>query len=720
MDREFFPRNPRTGFLSHLTDRNLSAMSDSTGSSHRPHKQSSFVRRLSQRRQGKAKAQPPPAYLSRQSSKINRNRPLSSSSTVPRTSMESQMSSRAYKLRKLDVFSPHPTLHLDDGGSPTSTLSSEFGCSGLAPSRSDSRRTNSRTAQTWRYKGPSIYEDDRHARVDDLVDELDAKGLREAMEREQRRRYRKKAEYEERLRMKLEKKATTPHRDVERGGGASGGMDRDVDEQQVKTPDAPGGSPVSNGDGTPLSWFNADPSTEDMGRGMEQQQFTPRPDVVTPVSMESRESRDRLPSPPPPQPQVEKAPPVAVADQAPTGRTKTSAWASFIKRATAARVKKERSSRSPPVEQQPPAVSDTEGGEEYVNKQTEPPSRNFLDVEDLRQRQGQTPGRHIPKEIVLAMNAVETGHIQDRGYLGKGYPGNNDDYEDEMRDAVLSTPQIAPYNHHSGSQSSSRSSLSPHGLGLRGGNKSHSPVLGEETKDSPTIPAYHPRPHSAQRYSPSFHRSGGVSPENGGPRSVMSTSLASIDSEGSWLSGKLGPRTSSVQQLSPLRTSASSLRKRYQELDGDDVVMDDDGYFTGVAKGAKETRGDDDDDDDDDQDIVGGAVLDLDDTDDDDDGSINSEDERNMWREGDKKRVQVQSPFRTLSREGTVFIEDGDSPKEAMTPVDETPGENDTFATPLEDPDPRRQQSPKSTKSVYQTPMEQPARRGSYFGPSAR
>jgi hypothetical protein len=639
-EHQFQLQSHLDGLSSHSMEDNTPNMTlgSSSASPHRPHMQSSFIRRFSTRRKDKIKIHPPTAYQSRHGRQISNTgqwrqlpvrdnvRPLSPCSTAPPTSIESQISCRAYKIRSFDVFSPYPTLCYEDATAATSGRTRYLGCPSLTPSRSNSRRTNSRAPQHWRYKGPLISMEHLGShRVDDLVDELDAKGLREVMERDERRE-KTYGECEESLQLKFEKK--TSKQDQKMEGDASREMQSDKIEQDrcgypgeclAADQDARIGYATS-ASLTHLSWFNEDSSVEDASKGLSQ--YPPRPNIATPISMDLQKVRCEQRQPDCHNPA--QVVPTVVVGKSSQLQAKTSTWTSFIKRATAARIKTEHSTRCIQTGYST-LLSDSEGGN--GNMQLEANHGTYLEAENLRYREGQTPGRHVSSEVVLAMNALETGHIQD-----------NED-ENEMRDSVLPTPPLAPYHHQNGSQISSGSSLVHPSLGLRGGataTRSYSPF--EQSKNSPTIQFHHP-----QRYTP---RS--ASPENG-ERSVMSTSLASIDSEGSWLSGKVSARLS-VQQIGPLRTSASSLRKRFHEIDNHDISLDDD-YFTGLDKTQREISSDEVE--------TGGARLDFDDTDDNqDEVSVNSEAEWNMWRDGMEKRVELRSGTRAMSREGILDFND--------------------------------------------------------------
>ncbi|KAL3419751.1 hypothetical protein PVAG01_08249 [Phlyctema vagabunda] len=80
-----------------------------------------------------------------------------------------------------------------------------------------------------------------------------------------------------------------------------------------------------------------------------------------------------------------------------------------------------------------------------------------------------------------------------------------------------------------------------------------------------------------------------VSPE---PTALMSQSLASIDSEGSWLSGrKSGSKRGSLQVMTnPLRDSASSLQRRYREFSesAEELGIAEDEYFSRLTPGAED------------------------------------------------------------------------------------------------------------------------------------
>lgn len=692
---------------------------------------SGVIRKLSKRRKD---SRPPPSVgvynLGRHSSRSQRSaygdRPYSQVSGVHASihSIESQASGGAYRIKSFSVLTPRPKLVYEEGHGLWNQ-SREFQPT-LVPSRSNSRRTT--VGDVRRYKGPAVLEDNvvhRDDRIDDLVLELDDHELREAMERDSRRRQKKRQEAEERTQRRLERQSRKPPAvsgALETRDDGYGSLEHDIDMQDhevapsrqvVQSDEESDARPAEDtGNGTPLSWFNDNLSNDQINK--QYLQYQPR-DNITLNSMESRHGRHDEPEPIhetgeeedsptlPPEPMMVQPPLIAVSlssDRDLEARTKTSGWTSFIRKATAARIRKGQELRYEGAGEYNISESDHDPS---INATSNQRSGAFLEVENLRHRKGQTPGRHVPNEILNAMTALETGHFQEK----------NKEYEDEMRD-TLSTPPNLAYQQDDG-QASSRSSLER--APKQSPNAGNSRSVSQQSFN---------RPPSASRYSPSLGRYGSGSPDGFRPRSAMSTSLASIDSEGSWLSGKIttNPR-GSLQQISPLRTSASSFRRQYPEFD-DETNIPEDEFFTGVRpKSLKTNHGENDDEDD-----QGGARLDLEQSDEsENEGSVRSETEQKMWREGVEKKVSVEEnpPFlRVASSQG--FLNEGsdetvktiasikaDKPKDddEMTIKDAAGDDGDQttteeFVTPSENPFNPLGSAFQTPAEEYRTPMGEP------------
>ncbi|KAJ4410852.1 hypothetical protein N0V91_001781 [Didymella pomorum] len=145
--------------------------------------------------------------LRRESKKVKggsrSNQPNSEVSLPLEDSIHSSMSGnsdvRAFRVSALDFFAPRPTIRVSvgsqhyyggDRSSPTARLE-------RGNSKRDRRPNSSREEKQWK----------RTSRIDDLADELDAGALREILDRDQRRREKKAKADQERLRRRLERRA---------------------------------------------------------------------------------------------------------------------------------------------------------------------------------------------------------------------------------------------------------------------------------------------------------------------------------------------------------------------------------------------------------------------------------------------------------------------------------------------------------------------------------
>lgn len=127
-------------------------------------------------------------------------RPESNISLPVEDSIHSSMSGnselRAFRVSTLDMFSPRPTIRCSVG----SQYYSADRTSPTAPSRNDSRRERRPLSNEEKQKN-------RTSRIDDLADTLDAGALREILERDKRRKDKKARADQERLRRRLERRA---------------------------------------------------------------------------------------------------------------------------------------------------------------------------------------------------------------------------------------------------------------------------------------------------------------------------------------------------------------------------------------------------------------------------------------------------------------------------------------------------------------------------------
>ncbi|KAF1846805.1 uncharacterized protein K460DRAFT_283050 [Cucurbitaria berberidis CBS 394.84] len=132
-------------------------------------------------------------------------RPTSNVSLPLQDSIHSSMSGnsdlRAFRVSALDMFSPRPTIRFSLG-------SQHYG-------ERTSPNTYSEKTDLRRERRPISSGDDkqskRSSRIDDLADTLDAGALREILERDKRRREKKAKADDERLRRRLERRAEKQH-----------------------------------------------------------------------------------------------------------------------------------------------------------------------------------------------------------------------------------------------------------------------------------------------------------------------------------------------------------------------------------------------------------------------------------------------------------------------------------------------------------------------------
>jgi hypothetical protein len=143
-------------------------------------------------------------------------RPTSDVSLPIEDSIHSSMSGgselRAFRVSALDMFSPRPTIRYSVGSqyySPDRTSPSTL------PARNDSRRERRPISERDQKRK------NRTSRIDDLADELDAGELREILERDKRRKDKKARADQERLRRRLERRAEKQNAAAEGGTPAT-------------------------------------------------------------------------------------------------------------------------------------------------------------------------------------------------------------------------------------------------------------------------------------------------------------------------------------------------------------------------------------------------------------------------------------------------------------------------------------------------------------------
>jgi len=466
---------------------------------------------------------------------LNRNfeRPVSDVSVPLPESVHSAMSvapdQHGFKVSAFDALSPRPTIRYS--GNPRQNN----GSGSLRPSRTSTRKE----------KQPAILEESAKSkkRIDELADDLDAGSLRELMERDRRRKENIRKLEQERLQRRLERKAE---------------KQRAEDEAEV----------VAKADESDIGLGIAGPSTTRSKTNREEETNTPESWLQDP-------SRGRLPIDP-------FTDPVAGGStthlEEPTPPDENEPEEPVLETAKAVRLSS--ASMSPPASPSLPLQA--------------PP--NMSQLADLARRStpsipelAETERRDSDTSTRLAMSWTKIFRRSDtRAKRTSGDRGRApSEFSNTSRDSLprQMPPSAFPTRIsqvRSGTpmrtQSRFRENL-PEAPFSPPESRVQSPELPRDDNSPvpgqlPGIPVSHDQPlseiHPAFREEIALSRHQSVrsahSPD--GPASaVLSESLASVDSEGSWLTGRPVKRLSQ-SQINPTRDSGGSLQKHLETLRG--------------------------------------------------------------------------------------------------------------------------------------------------------
>ncbi|MCJ1465044.1 hypothetical protein MMC07_003659 [Pseudocyphellaria aurata] len=171
----------------------------------------------------------PSGFLARDSRRTpiglitNRERPLSEVSLPLPESVHSTASmisdSHGFKISAFDVLSPRPTIRYSENPR-------NYGASGsIGPSRTSTRREKQPVIPEEGYKSKK--------RIEDLADDLDAGNIRELMERDRRRSERSRRSDQEKLQRRLQRKADKDRAAEKRREGGGGPSNENVDPKDM-------------------------------------------------------------------------------------------------------------------------------------------------------------------------------------------------------------------------------------------------------------------------------------------------------------------------------------------------------------------------------------------------------------------------------------------------------------------------------------------------------
>ena len=520
-----------------------------------------------------------PGMLARDSRKIpgglNRNldRPLSDVSLPMAESMQSALSvasdQHAFKVSAFDALSPRPTIRYTENQRSASAS--------LGPSRTSTRKD----------KQPMIPEEalPSKKRVDDLADDMDAGSIRELMEREQRRLEKKRKAEHERLQRRLQRKADKQRqregREVDVAGGDTNRREREEEdiglgiggastaptlattlqkptrEQAVKTPE---------------SWLK-DPSREYL--------LTEDPfhDPIVGASTSHLED-------PTPEPDDRDD---AVLETAKAVRLSS---ASMSPPTSPTRHMQEPSNLSQFSELAPADMPDTPEPLDPDHRRDSDTSarfstswRNIFRRSDTKaKRDSNDRGRVAPSEF--SNTSKESIHRQMPPSAFTRIPrarsGTPVRTQSRFREDLPELP-ISPPDSRMQSPELSRQSPLPDIPGSRGTD-----IVGATAASGKPLSDIHPAFREEVALSRHASLRGRPNSPEGPPSGVLSQSLASVDSEGSWLTGRPVKRLSQPQTL---HESGGSLHELSQELgqsDDDFVGTPEEEKYMGTLSPARD------------------------------------------------------------------------------------------------------------------------------------
>ncbi|MCJ1394558.1 hypothetical protein MMC18_007437 [Xylographa bjoerkii] len=501
--------------------------------------------------------------LARESKRIpgglNRNlqRPLSEVSLPLQESIHSSNSgmpdSHAFKVSAFDALSPRPTIKYSENPRWTA------GGSNLGASRTSTRKD----------KRPSLPGDivNSRARIDDLADELDAGSLREVMERDRRRRESKRKNDYDKLQRRLQRRAEKQRAEnraeqlspAQNAGLPRDGLGLEIPEFPAQQDDNPMLEPNSGREEakSPDSWLdNASRENEVMENPFDDRMGGSHLEPPTP------EEKD--------EPVIETAQVVRLS--AASMSPPTSPIRAHARGPSNLSTLDDLASRSTPDVAEKLHPEDARRGSDTSARLAGSWTSFFRRSGTRGARNSSERGRATPSEFSntsresfarQAPPSVFVRNVRERS----GTPVRT---QSKFREDLPELPISPPMSRVQSPELVGNSPYIDHASKL--------PVIGDATAESaPRLSDVHPayREEVAQSIR-------GASPDL--PiTNVMSQSMASVDSEGSWLSGR--PPKRSSQQLNPLRTSGGSLS---QNLPEEQSNNDED---HGATKGSSSNRG---------------------------------------------------------------------------------------------------------------------------------
>jgi len=487
-------------------------------------------------------------------------RPTSNVSLPLEDSIHSSMSGnsdpRAFRVSTFDMFAPRPTVRYSSSVQPYYTAM-------------DTSPSSKRSAQRGRVlpAGRDAKQDKRTSRIDDLADELDAGALREILDRDKRRREKKRKAEEERLRRRLERRA-----------------------EKQKAADAAAAATLASPPASP----HKQETEQALGLGIQRENDVPMEDARPSTPQQSRpapltspfEENSQLPSPlptpldsPTDEPVISNAQAIRYSRGSVSGYTHTRGPSNVSQMPE---LLSERLALETPMESIEHAQDPTASGSLHVVDTTDTAATSKKTIDRRRSSEGrrmaifaslfrrgkrksQDQGRESPSQVSFSNTSRESMSRQPLpAYLVAAGPS---------APIAIKRPSSVP-----------RRTRSKFREDLPEFTPPDSRVQSPEVIHSSAIAARRRNPLPAALRMES--ESSGAAARTDSPVSpgvptagAMSQSLASVDSEGSWLSGKPIKRRSTKSHT---RTSgSSSFPKKNEEFNAsyEELDIPEDEYF---------------------------------------------------------------------------------------------------------------------------------------------
>lgn len=491
---------------------------------------------------------------------LNRNleRPLSEVSLPLPESVHSTMSvisdSHGFKVSAFDALSPRPMIRYFEN--PRNNI----GSGNFGPSRTSTRIE----------KQPVIPEEvtKPKKRVDELADDLDSSSLRELMERDRRRSDRQRRSEQERLQRRLQRRADKQQLAAEKSGGevAAGSSSENADPNTVS--EGAVGVGIKKNAATVIK----KPSLELKGE----------PGIITPESWPHGRSRERLSLGSPFNDLIPERPPSHVDSPTPGDELDEPILE------TAKAVRLSQASMSPPI-----SPANQLHGPPSLSHLSELASRSTSDIRERIEidRRDSDNSSRVSSHWTSIFRRSGTRAKRDSSDRGRAAPSefsntSRESFARQMDSSRQLPPsaftRIPPARSGTPVRTQSRFREDLPELPTPPDSRLQSPEVGTANQlprllsvaagqTMPGIPSSPDQPlsdiHPAFREEVALSRHQSIKSQSVDISSsaLLSQSLASVDSEGSWLTGRPVKRSSQTL-VNPLRESGSSLQQRLLEL----------------------------------------------------------------------------------------------------------------------------------------------------------